>query len=105
VPCGGDFGRWSPWGQFQRRLRAADALLYEEIERRRSAPDLDERTDVLSLLLRARDEQGESMSDPVLRDELMTMLLAGHETTATGSPLPSIFCPPTPASSPACTMS
>jgi cytochrome P450 family 135 len=79
-----DFGRWSPWGRFQRRLRAADALLYEEIERRRSAPDLEERTDVLSLLLRARDEEGEPMTDLELRDELMTMLLAGHETTATG---------------------
>jgi cytochrome P450 len=79
-----DFGRWSPWGQFQRRLKAADALLYEEIARRRTAPDLEERTDVLSLLLRARDEKGEAMSDLELRDELMTMLLAGHETTATG---------------------
>ena len=79
-----DFGRWSPWGQFQRRLKAADALLYEEIARRRAAPDLEQRTDVLSLLLRARDEEGEAMSDLELRDELMTMLLAGHETTATG---------------------
>jgi len=79
-----DLGRWSPWGQFQRRLNAADALLYEEIARRRAAPDLEVRTDVLSLLLRARDEDGEAMSDLELRDELMTMLLAGHETTATG---------------------
>jgi len=79
-----DFGRWSPWGRFQRRLRAADALLYKEIERRRSAPDLEERSDVLSLLLRARDKVGEAMSDLELRDELMTMLLAGHETKATG---------------------
>jgi cytochrome P450 len=79
-----DLGRWSPWGQFQRRLKAADALIYEEIERRRSESDLDHRTDVLSLLLRARDEDGQPMSDIELRDELMTMLLAGHETTATG---------------------
>ncbi len=79
-----DFGRWSPWGQFQRRLKAADALLYEEIARRRSEADLEERTDVLSLLLRARDEDGRPMTDVELRDELMTMLLAGHETTATG---------------------
>jgi cytochrome P450 len=79
-----DFGRLSPWGQFQRRLKAADALLYEEIARRRSQADLEERTDVLSLLLRARDEQGEPMTDIELRDELMTMLMAGHETTATG---------------------
>ena len=79
-----DLGRWSPWGQFQRRLKAADVLIYEEIERRRSESDLEDRTDVLSLLLRARDEDGQPMSDVELRDELMTMLLAGHETTATG---------------------
>jgi cytochrome P450 len=79
-----DLGRFSPWGQFQRRLKAADALLYEEIARRRGESDLEERTDVLSLLLRARDEEGEPMSDLELRDELMTMLMAGHETTATG---------------------
>ena len=47
-------------------------------------PDLDERTDVLSLLLRARDEDGAPLTDRELRDELMTMLVAGHETTATG---------------------
>ena len=58
--------------------------LYEEIAERRTEPDLDERTDVLSLLLRARDEDGRAMSDVELRDELVTMLGAGHETTATG---------------------
>jgi len=79
-----DLGRLSPWGQFQRRLRAADALIYEEIGRRRGESDLGDRTDVLSLLLRARDEDGGAMTDIELRDELMTMLLAGHETTATG---------------------
>ena len=79
-----DLGPLSPWGRFQRRLAASDALIYEEIERRRREPDLEQRTDVLSLLMRARDEQGEAMSDAELRDELMTMLAAGHETTATG---------------------
>lgn len=79
-----DLGRFSPWGQFQRRLKEADALIYEEIARRRSDADLEDRTDVLSLLLRARDEEGSAMTDVELRDELMTMLLAGHETTATG---------------------
>ena len=79
-----DLGRLSPWGQFQRRLRRIDALLYEEIARRRGEHDLDERTDVLSLLLRARDEDDQPMTDVELRDELMTMLAAGHETTATG---------------------
>jgi len=78
-----DLGRWSPWARFQRRLALADRLIYEEIARRREEPDLEERTDVLSLLLRARDEDGAAMSDPELRDELMTMLAAGHETTAT----------------------
>jgi cytochrome P450 len=73
----------SPWGRFRRRLAAADALIHEEIGRRRAQADLEERTDVLSLLLRARDEDGEPMSDQELRDELMTLLLAGHETTAT----------------------
>jgi cytochrome P450 len=79
-----DLGRFSPWGLLQRRLRAADDLLYVEIDRRRLETDLEQRTDVLSLLLRARDEDGEPMSNVELRDELMTMLLAGHETTATG---------------------
>jgi cytochrome P450 family 135 len=79
-----DFGPWSPWGRFKRRLALADRLIYEEIARRRAEPDLEERTDVLSLLLRARDEDGRGMSDAELRDELLTMLAAGHETTATG---------------------
>ena len=79
-----DLGPWSPGGRLKRRLGVADGLLYEEIELRRREPDLDERTDVLSLLLLARDEDGEPMSDPELRDELITLLAAGHETTATG---------------------
>jgi cytochrome P450 len=79
-----DLGRLSPGGRLARRLRAADALIYEEIARRRREPDVSERTDVLSLLLQAHDEDGRSMSDRELRDELFTMLAAGHETTATG---------------------
>jgi cytochrome P450 family 135 len=79
-----DLGRFSPGGSFKRKLAAADALLFDEIARRREVPDLDERTDVLSLLLRARDEEGRAMTDRELRDELFTMLGAGHETTATG---------------------
>jgi len=79
-----DLGALSPGRRFQRRLRAADMLLYEEISRRRDEPDLKERSDVLSLLLRARDEEGQPMTDAELRDELFTMLGAGHETTATG---------------------
>ena len=79
-----DLGRFSPGGMIGRRIAAADALLYGEIARRRTQSDLEDRTDVLSLLLRARDEDGEPMTDVELRDELMTMLAAGHETTATG---------------------
>jgi cytochrome P450 len=79
-----DLGPLSPGGRFARRLRAADVLLAEEIETRRAAPDLEERTDVLSLLLRARDDEGRGMTVAELRDELFTMLGAGHETTATG---------------------
>jgi cytochrome P450 len=76
--------RFTPGGWLTRRLDAADKLLYEEIARRRDEPDLEERDDVLSLLMRARDEDGRPMSDVELRDELMTMLAAGHETTSTG---------------------
>jgi cytochrome P450 len=79
-----DLGRLSPGRRFVRRMRAADALLLEEIARRRREPDLEERTDVLSLLLCARDEDDREMTDAELRDELFTMLGAGHETTATG---------------------
>jgi cytochrome P450 len=66
-----------------RRLRAVDSLVYEEIRRRRAAADLEERSDVLSLLLQARHDDGQPMTDVELRDELMTLLVAGHETTAT----------------------
>lgn len=79
-----DLGPWSPGGRLARRRRRADALLDEEIARRRAAPDLGERTDVLSLLLRARDEDGTPLTGEELRDELVTLLAAGHETTATG---------------------
>ena len=78
-----DLGRWSPWGRLRRLLERADALIYEEIAQRRRQSDRAERGDVLSLLLQTRDEDGRPMTDRELRDELMTMLLAGHETTAT----------------------
>jgi cytochrome P450 len=79
-----DLGAWSPGGRLARALGAGDALVLEEIDLRRREGDLDERGDVLSLLLRARDEDGNGLSDAELRDELYTLLLAGHETTATG---------------------
>ncbi len=74
-------------GIWRRQLRwqaEAEALLREEIADRRTAPDLHERTDILSMLIRARYDDDSVMDDDELRDQLMTMLLAGHETTATG---------------------
>jgi cytochrome P450 family 135 len=67
---------------FQAVRKPADDLIYDEIRERRTAPDLEEREDVLSMLLQARHEDGSPMSDEELRDELMTLLVAGHETTA-----------------------
>lgn len=64
--------------------RAVDKFLYEEIARRRGDPELDQRPDVFSALLLAADENGERLSDRDVRDQLVTLLLAGHETTATG---------------------
>ncbi|HEX3562610.1 MAG TPA: cytochrome P450 [Solirubrobacterales bacterium] len=69
---------------FRRNMERIDRLLFEEIAARRGATDLADRDDILSLLLQARHEDGRPMSDRELRDELMTMLVAGHETTATG---------------------
>jgi len=67
---------------FRNVREPADELIYDEIRLRRGADDLEERDDVLSLLLQARHEDGSPMSDDELRDELMTLLVAGHETTA-----------------------
>ena len=68
---------------FEGRLRQADDLLLAEIAERRDDPVLAEREDILSLLVAARFEDGDAMSDSEIRDQLMTLLLAGHETTAT----------------------
>ena len=78
-----NFGPWSPWARFQ-RMRARST----RSSTRRSgcgAPTrtMEERDDVLSLLLQARHEDGSPMSDEELRDELITLLTAGHETSAT----------------------
>jgi unspecific monooxygenase len=77
-----DLGAWSPWGKFLRDRQQLDKLIYAEIAERRQLAD-PERIDILSLLMSARDEEGNPMSDVELRDELMTLLLAGYETTAT----------------------
>jgi cytochrome P450 family 110 len=76
-----DLGAWSPWGRVLRLRREIDALLYSEFALRRAA-GVDGREDVLSMLLTARDENGAPMSDASLRDQMLTLLLAGHETTA-----------------------
>lgn len=77
-----DLGPWSPWGKAVRNLQQIDELIYAEIADRHANLDPD-RTDILSLMMAARDEQGQPMTDLELRDELMTLLFAGYETTAT----------------------
>jgi cytochrome P450 family 135 len=78
------FGNNTAVRRFEERRRRVDELIYDEIARRREAPDLEQREDVLSMLLLARDEDGRPMTDEELRDQLVTLLVAGHETTATG---------------------
>lgn len=70
----------APWQALRRDMAEADWLLYAEIAERRADPDLENRTDVLAMLVRG----GDGMTDVELRDQLMTLLVAGHETTATG---------------------
>jgi cytochrome P450 len=77
------FGGRGPWARFERQLKEADDLLYAEIAEHRSNGNYEEREDILSLLMQAEFEDGSGMSDTDLRDQLMTLLLAGHETTAT----------------------
>jgi cytochrome P450 len=71
------------WSSFEPQLRAVDEVLMAEIAEHRRRPDLPERDDILSMLMLAEFEDGGSMDDRELRDQLMTLLLAGHETTAT----------------------
>jgi cytochrome P450 family 135 len=71
------------WTGFPQAIGRVHAAIDEEIALRRADPDLAERDDILSMLLQARDEDGAPMTDQELRDELMTLLVAGHETTAT----------------------
>jgi cytochrome P450 len=77
------FGGRGPWVRFEKQLRAADELLYAEIAEHRARGGFEERDDMLSMMMAARFEDGSEMSDEDLRDQLMTLLLAGHETTAT----------------------
>jgi cytochrome P450 len=75
--------RLPPWRRTAARIDEADAILAAEIARRRSDPSLADREDILSMLVAARFEDGSAMDDREIRDQLMTLLLAGHETTAT----------------------
>lgn len=77
-----DLGSWSPWGRFSHRQQQITQLLYAEIRSRRENPD-PSRNDILNLLMSATDEAGQPMTDAELHDELLTLLVAGHETTAT----------------------
>jgi cytochrome P450 len=77
-----NLGRQEPVGLLRRAVGLLDRATYPVIEARRKVDDLDERDDILSLLLRAKTEDGERMTDHELRDELLTLVLAGFETTA-----------------------
>jgi cytochrome P450 family 110 len=77
-----DWGPWSPWGRMKQRRQKIQELMDAEIADRKQQPDAN-RTDILSLMMAARDENGEPMTNEELRDELMTLLFVGHETTAT----------------------
>ena len=79
-----DWGKYSPWGKFLRIKQEIRALIFAEIEDRRKAISNNptDYHDILSMLLMAKDETGEGMNDEELHDELITLLFAGHETTA-----------------------
>lgn len=77
-----DLQRRRPWRYVRRCIEEANQLLYAEIAERRTDPDLATRTDVLAMLVRASHD-GRKMTDTELRDQLMTLLSAGHDTTAT----------------------
>jgi cytochrome P450 len=77
-----DLGRLSPWGRFLRLRAKVDAILDTLIEDARRDPELEERADVLALMVQARREDGTALANAEIRDQLVTMLAAGHETTA-----------------------
>jgi cytochrome P450 len=77
-----DLGRWSPWGRFLRLRAQVDAILDTLIEDARRDPGLEGRPDVLALMVQGRHGDGSPMTNPEIRDQLVTMLAAGHETTA-----------------------
>jgi cytochrome P450 len=81
-PLQRDLGPWSPWGRVVRIIRRADEAIRREIGRRRTVQATDGQ-DILSLLLQVSYEDGSRLSDREVRDELVVMLMAGHETTGT----------------------
>jgi cytochrome P450 family 135 len=76
--------RFGLWRALRRNMEEADRLLYAEIADCRADPGLASRTDALAMLVRAGEDDGTSMTDTQLRDQLITLLVAGHDTTATG---------------------
>lgn len=76
-----DFGAWSPWGWILQQRQKIDRLIYALLRERRAESEQN-RQDILSLMMAARYDDGQGMSDEELHDELMTLLVAGHETTA-----------------------
>ena len=76
------YGRYSPWGRMAEWRRQFDAILDKLIEDERADPNFEDRTDVLALMLRSTYEDGSAMSRNDIGDELLTLLAAGHETTA-----------------------
>jgi cytochrome P450 len=78
-----DWGRWSPWGRFGQYRREYDLIIDRLIDRALADPDLETRDDVLALMLQSRYEDGSPMTRAEIADELITLLAAGHETTAT----------------------
>ena len=77
-----DLGPWSPWRRYMKKRRRFDAVIASLIAEARADPAIEERNDVLALLLQARYENGEPISDEHIADELLTLLGSGHETTA-----------------------
>ena len=78
-----DWGRLSPWGRFFQYRREYDAVVDRLIEKAQAHPGIASRDDVLALMLQSRYEDGSPMTRAEIADELLTMLTAGHETTAT----------------------
>src|SRR6201999_938649 len=77
-----DYGRFSPWSRLAASRRQYDGVVDELVEKIKADPNFEDRDDVLTLLLRSSFEDGSAMSNSEIADELLTLLAAGHETTA-----------------------